>query len=92
MNKLFIPEHINIVYFEDSAILLDSQKDVYYGLNDSAAEFIKALKEQESVDAALQKVSKLYDISSKIIASDLENLINHLTKLGFVKLHNINSL
>lgn len=92
MDKLYIPEHISVVYFEDSAVLLDSQKGIYYGLNDSAAEFLKALKQQGSVDAALQEVSKLYIVSSTILADDLENLVNSLTQLGFLKLHNINSL
>ena len=85
MDKIHIPSHISTTFFEESAILLDSQKNIYYALNDSAANFWKLLIEAKSVKEAITQITKLYDCPPDTLRQDMEKLAIDLTELGFLE-------
>lgn len=85
MDEIHIPSHISTTFFEESAILLDSQKNLYYALNDSAAHFWKLLLEAKSVKEALTQITKLYECPPDTLRRDMEKLAFELTELGFLE-------
>ena len=85
MEEIHIPSHIYTTFFEESAILLDSRKNVYYALNDSAANFWKLLIEAKSVKEALTQITKLYECPPDTLIQDMEKLVSSLTELGFLE-------
>jgi hypothetical protein len=56
MQLIRIPTHVNTVFFDDSAVLLDSEKNVYYALNDSAAYFWKSITNTGSFEESIKKL------------------------------------
>ncbi len=85
MEEIHIPPHVYTTFFEESAILLDSRKNVYYALNDSAANFWKLLIEAKSVKEALTQITKLYECPPDTLRGDMEKLVISLTELGFLE-------
>jgi len=85
MQKVRIPQHVSTAFFEESAILLDSRENVYYSLNDSAAEFWKLLTEFESVKEALTQITKLYECSPETLEQDMKKLVVSLIDLGLLE-------
>lgn len=85
MEEIHIPSYVYTTFFEESAILLDSRKNVYYALNDSAANFWKILIEVKSVKEALTQITKLYKCPPDTLRGDMEKLVFSLTELGFLE-------
>lgn len=85
MKKVCIPDYINSTFFDGNAILLDQNNNTYYALNDSAAEFWKALAQLGSLDAAVKEVSKFYGVPESEVEEDIKNLIQTLIQKGILK-------
>ena len=85
MEKFRIPAHITTTFFENSAVLLDSRKNLYYSLNNSASEFWKFLMQMDSFDKALKEVLKLYEDSSEFVKKDMEELVESLFQAGLLE-------
>ncbi|NJM74002.1 MAG: PqqD family protein [Scytonema sp. RU_4_4] len=85
MKRFRVPAHIATTFFGDSAVLLDSRKNLYYSLNNSAAEFWKFLMQMDSFDKALKEVLKLYEDSSELVKKDMEELVESLLETGLLE-------
>lgn len=85
MNNFRVPTHVHTTFFPEKAVLLDSKKNVYYALNDSASEFWKNLIQMGSFEEALQEVLKLYQDSSEVLRKDMEKLVNSLLHVGLLE-------
>ena len=86
MKKVRIPKHISISIFEDSGVILDLKKSNYYGLNDSASEFINALKNFGCVEKALKETALLYGISVNKIEEDMKELVDLLLQMEMLEI------
>ena len=87
MDKVYVPQHVSTTFFEDNAVLLDLNKNVYYGLNNTASEFWKALMQLNSIDSALKEVLKLYNgYSADVIRQDMEELVHSFVQAGLLVL------
>jgi hypothetical protein len=85
MGEIRVPTHVATTFFNESAVLLDLRKNVYYALNDSAAEFWKSITQMGSFEAALKQVLELYEDSSDVIRTDMEELVDSLVKAGLLE-------
>lgn len=86
MKKISLLDHVSIAFFDDSAILLDSRKGVYYGLNDSGADFFIFFDKIGSVELAMKEVSIKYEISLSLIENDLNSLIANLKEFNLIEI------
>jgi hypothetical protein len=86
MEEIRITQHVATTFFDESAVLLDLRKNVYYALNDSAADFWKYLTQIGSYEGALEEVVKLYEDSSDVIIKDMEELVYSLVKAGLLEI------
>jgi len=86
MEEICIAPHVYATFFEESAILLDSRKNVYYALNDSAAEFCKLLTKSGSFKEAMEGILNLYKGSSAdVIKKEMEELVISLAATGLLE-------
>lgn len=85
MSNICILPHVVTTFFDDSAVLLDLQKNTYYALNNSAASFWKFLTENNSFEEVIEKLSRLYGCSPEILTPDIEELICSLIKAGLIE-------
>lgn len=85
MQELYVPSHVATTFFNDSAVLLDLKKNVYYALNDSAADFWKSLTQIGSFEVALKEVLEFYEDSSDVIRKDMEELVGSLLQAGLLE-------
>lgn len=85
MEEVHIPPHVSTTFFKESAILLDSRKNIYYTLNDSAATFWKLLIESQSVKEALTQITKFYKCPPNTLSQDMKKLVSSLTELGLLE-------
>ncbi|MBW4689950.1 MAG: PqqD family protein [Komarekiella atlantica HA4396-MV6] len=85
MKEINIPNHIYITFFEESAVLLDSKKNIYYMFNDSAADFWKFLVKSGSLEETLKELTGLYECSPAMIIKDMEFLVERLIKSGLLE-------
>ncbi|AFZ26602.1 hypothetical protein Cylst_4524 [Cylindrospermum stagnale PCC 7417] len=90
MKEVSIPHHIYTSFFEESAVLLDAKKNIYYALNDSAADFWKLLVKSDSVEETLKEISDLYECSSTVVLKDMEALVDRLLKAGLLEIKRSN--
>ncbi|MBW4507009.1 MAG: PqqD family protein [Scytonematopsis contorta HA4267-MV1] len=85
MQEFRIPKHVTFTFFNESAVLLDSRKNAYYALNESAADFWQLLSQMGSYEKALQQMLESYDNSGDVITKDMEELVNSLVKSGLLE-------
>lgn len=85
MEEIRVPGHITTTFFQESAVLLDTRKNVYYALNDSAADFWKYLTQIGSVEGAVKQMLELYEDFSDVIKTDMETLVLSLVKAGLLE-------
>jgi hypothetical protein len=85
LQEVRIPQYVQVTFFEESAVLLDSRNNVFYNLNDSAAIFWKLLTIHNSFQKTIEVFLDSYEYqSSNIISEDLKELIDSLTRIGLL--------
>lgn len=85
MKKICIPPYVYSTFFQESAIILDARKNIYYTLNDSAANFWNFLIKSGSFEEALKESLNLYEGSSDTLRKDMEALVDSLVKTGLIQ-------
>lgn len=85
MEEIRVPKHITTTFFRESAVLLDTNKNIYYALNDSAADFWKYLTQIGTVEGAVKQMLKSYNDFSDVIRTDMEDLVLSLIKAGLLE-------
>ena len=91
MKQIVFPAYVTVTFFEESAVLLDSRKNIYYILNDSAANFYKLLSETGLFQEALKQFTEFYEGDSCLIKKDMEQLVFSLAETGLLKIKPINA-
>ena len=91
MKQIHFPDHVAVTFCKESAILLDSRKNRYYTLNDSAADFYKLLSETGLFEEALKKFTESYEGDPSIIKKDMEKLVFSLAETGLLEIKPSNS-
>jgi len=91
MKQIVFPAYVSVTFFEESAILLDSRKNLYYTLNNSAADFYKLLKETGLFEEAIKEFTDSYEGDSFLIEQDMKQLVGSLAETGLLEIKPINS-
>jgi Coenzyme PQQ synthesis protein D (PqqD) len=85
MKEICIPKYIATTLFDDSAVLLDLRKNVYYALNGSAADFWKSLTQTGEFEQALKQVLSEYEVAPDVVRKDMESLVSSLLDVGLIE-------
>lgn len=85
MEKLRVHPMVLTTFFPETAVLLDLRKNVYYALNDVAADFWKHFTELGSFEGALKEVVNVYQEDADVVKKDLEELVDSLLEIGILE-------
>lgn len=67
------------------SVLLNLQTEQYFGLDDVGTRMWETLTEQDSIQAAIDRLSGEYDVSPEQLQQDVINLIQELLTNGLVE-------
>ncbi len=70
-------------------VLLDLESENYFGLDEIGTRVWQLIKESGCLRTVFETLLKEYDVDEARLSSDLENLLNEVSKLGLVKLEPI---
>ena len=83
---LQIPAHVMFTTVDETAVLLNTQTNQYYSLDDVGAQFWNLLKSGNSLQKIYQTLLDEYKVASVELEQDLLELINHLLENGLVEI------
>lgn len=77
----------SVVYnrVSEGAVLLSTEEEVYYGLNETGARAWETLDEAETVGDLVRVLEERYpEVDSEVLRADLEELLDDLRRHGLV--------
>ncbi len=83
--KIRFAEHVLVASIDDEAVVLNTENEQYYGLNQSALQMVETLTQAPSVEAARAELSTFYDVAPTVLSDDLDHLIAELAKRGLLE-------
>lgn len=88
MNKQQVCAKDNILVhrFEEEAVLLNLNNEVYYSLNMTGYKMWQIVTTADSIDAALVILQEVYKIDEATIKTDLDAFIQELLHMDLVEL------
>lgn len=87
MEEFFLKlrDGVELAYNDDGAILLDTRGGVYWHINDSGAQLIRALSEKGSFEAAVDEVAREHGVTHRTVQRDFTELLKDLKKARMVE-------
>jgi len=84
--KVHILEHILTQTVDEESILLDTQRELYFGLDAIGCVMWEQLERDPSVEALKEYMLAHYDVSQKELEDDLAHFLNHLVENKLIRL------
>lgn len=80
-----VPPHVLLQQVGEESVLLNLQKECYFGLDPVGTRMWEALTKAQTVEAAYQDLLSVYDVDEERLRQDLEKLIDRLVENGLVE-------
>lgn len=84
--KIFIPKTVLVQKLGEELVLLNLDSEQYFGLDDVGTSIWHFLQETGSIEAACERLLKVYRVEPEKLREDLHNLVEHLAKYGLVQI------
>ena len=81
-----VPENVLFRELDGEAVILDLERESYYGLDDVGTRMWLAVTEAESIEAALASLQREYDVDDDTVRADLAELLDRLVERGLIEL------
>lgn len=85
MDVLALAEHVRAISDENGAVLLDIKNGSYYSTNRLGADICQLLKSGVARSVLVQEISNRFQVSNKIVGSDVERFLQDLRIRGMLK-------
>lgn len=82
--KVIIPETLFLQKVDDEAILLDSNTNQYFSLNDAGSLIWEILEEKKDLNTVKDEIVEIYEIDEKIVENDILNFIQEVANKGLI--------
>lgn len=79
-SKINIPETLFLQKIDDEAILLDSNTNQYFSLNDAGCLIWEILEEKKDLKFVRDEIVDIYEIDEKIVENDILNFLVEVEK------------
>ena len=79
--------HASVIFkpVSDGAVLLQTESEIYFGLNRVGAELWQSLGEGATMEQLVQKLADTYpDVDSAVLEADVAELVQQLTENGLL--------
>jgi hypothetical protein len=83
--KAAVPSHVLIQELEGESVLLNLNKERYFGLDEVGTQMWKALTTCESIGSAYQRLLSEYDVDAEVLRRDMDGLVEKLLKQGLLE-------
>ena len=83
---LRIPAHVIFTTVDKTAVLLNTQNNQYYALDDVGAHFWDLLKENDSLRWIYETLLREYEVAPVILEQDILELVDRLMENKLVEL------
>ena len=87
-NKVNLKENILIQELAGESVLLNLDREEYFGLDKIATEMLSVLKESASIQIACDRLVQNYAVEPEEIRQDVLDLVEKLINHGLVKVTN----
>jgi hypothetical protein len=81
---IFIPKHVQLTKIKGKCVILDSQKNFFYAISKSGAEFLDQINTHGSMEKAIKAISEVYNISQDRLEKDMGTFLNQLIERGLI--------
>lgn len=85
-DRFSVSEEVLSQEVNGETVLLDLDGECYFGLNEVGTRIWQLLQSEQTLSEALNTLSGEYDVSRDQLESDLNELLDKLTKAGLVSL------
>ncbi|MXQ55280.1 PqqD family protein [Shimazuella alba] len=82
--RLCLPDYVQLTEIKGKLVLLDCQKNLFYGVSKSGAEFLQQIKHHGDMDKATKTISSLYNISNDQVRNDMYVFLDYLIQKGLI--------
>jgi len=83
--RVVVPPHVLLQQVGEETVLLNLEKECYFGLDPVGTRMWEALTKAETVEAACQDLLSSYDVDEQRLRQDLEKLIGSLVENGLLQ-------
>ena len=83
--RVVVPPHVLLQQVGEESVLLNLEKECYFGLDPVGTRMWEALTKANTVDAAYQELLSTYDVDEQRLRQDLEKLIENLFENGLLE-------
>lgn len=81
-----IPDSIFIQEIDDEVIILDSNTQEYFTINQVGKDIWELLSKELTLEEVVTELMEIYDISKEQLESDVKNFIEALSQKGLIKI------
>ena len=87
-NKINLKENVQIQELAGESVVLNLDREEYFGLDKIATEMLSVLKESASIQIACDRLVQNYAVEPEEIRQDVLDLVEKLINHGLVKVTN----
>lgn len=84
--RICFPDHVRCAAVESEIVLVDVKRRIYFGLDEFASRVWNLLREDSSLEHAIQRLLLEYRVSPKVLRLDISELIQKLESKGLVEI------
>jgi hypothetical protein len=81
---LAVVDHVQINESDGRFVILDSEKNYFYAISKSGADFLHQIREHGRFDLAVKEISKAYKIDRQFVEDDMKVFIQKLLEKELV--------
>lgn len=81
-----IPDSIFIQEIDDEVIILDSNTQEYFTINQVGKDIWELLSKELTLEEVVTELMEIYDISKEQLETDVKNFIEALNQKGLIKI------
>ena len=83
-DRVTVPDDVLISNLQDESVILNLDRERYYGLDNVGTRFLSVLTTSESIESAYERLRDEYDVDPQILRNDLLALIENLVDQGLL--------
>ena len=83
--RVVVPPHVLLQQVGEESVLLNTQKECYFGLDPVGTRMWEVLTKAGTVEAAYEELLGTYDVDAERLRRDLEGLIEKLMENGLIE-------
>jgi hypothetical protein len=84
--RVAVPPHVLLQQVGEESVLLNLDKECYFGLDPVGTRMWEALTKADSVEAAYEELLSAYDVDDQQLRRDMEKLIDSLMENGLLEI------